>query len=589
MPLPKLPAAAAHNSHLPDFTKACLALRRLSLFLPVFSTSSSFLCHKVVCNPFFAPFPQTFPLYFTVIFFTIFFFLLFLNSPPFEWISKKFLGPFPDCFFLGYWGPHLGCFHSRSLGLYSGFFSFLFVFTKVFLIPFPTHKSPASASSSIGRRRGEFDKPLLRSPDVPDFPAPPHLPSAPRTRGRSSSKLLAGVPFLNPPSGGSTNCWLILPCYCSSSLFLLLSSLPGICPWATLISLRTLWNKTSTPFVPNAITLCNISSKQQTPVCEALLPLLSSPACRLCSSAAISASAILFLSTLFDRERMRSLFAWAPLGAPASPLLLRYCPSAHFFFVLDALYLLQSLLHFQVVKHEIMPSFLHPLQLVLQGLFDTLLCFFRDKRQSSDISQLLLQFFLFLIQFFLTALGLILDVHVLSPHIFQISFIPWRDTLPSLHTFSSILFQGINPCSEFLVLCFQTPGLSVFLPARRCRARRPLSRPRGDRLPVLPTQPCRDVTVTAPATPPRPHIRFWAEFARPLLSPINRDRHEPLFWAWKPSLTIPEHQLRANEVKTTPTPDNRWNRKGTTQTQNKPKQITDCEQITDGISSKTEL
>ena len=41
-----------------------------------------------------------------------------------------------------------------------------------------------------------------------------------------------------------------------------------------------------------------------------------------------------------------------------------------------------------------------PLQLVLQGLFDTLLCFFGDKLQSFDISQLLLQLPLLLIQFF---------------------------------------------------------------------------------------------------------------------------------------------------------------------------------------------
>ena len=42
-------------------------------------------------------------------------------------------------------------------------------------------------------------------------------------------------------------------------------------------------------------------------------------------------------------------------------------------------------------------------------------------------------------------------------------------------------------------------------------------------MPAHPSQTCWDVTIAAPATPPCPHIGLRTEFARPLLSPINRD------------------------------------------------------------------
>ena len=49
-------------------------------------------------------------------------------------------------------------------------------------------------SSSMECRPGDLDGPLWRSPCVPDLPALPPSPTTPRTRGRSSSKLLAGAP-----------------------------------------------------------------------------------------------------------------------------------------------------------------------------------------------------------------------------------------------------------------------------------------------------------------------------------------------------------------------------------------------------------
>ena len=51
----------------------------------------------------------------------------------------------------------------------------------------------------------------------------------PRTRGRSSSKLLAGVPSPHPPDADNANCLLALSCSCSSSLFFLPPPFLGIC------------------------------------------------------------------------------------------------------------------------------------------------------------------------------------------------------------------------------------------------------------------------------------------------------------------------------------------------------------------------
>ena len=61
--------------------------------------------------------------------------------------------------------------------------------------------------------------------------------------------------------------------------------------------------------------------------------------------------------------------------------------------------------------------------------------------------------------------SLIFDFHELSPHVFRIRSFSGRDTRSSLHSF--LLFQDINPRSELLVLCFQTPSFSVFFSTRR--------------------------------------------------------------------------------------------------------------------------
>ena len=116
---------------------------------------------------------------------------------------------------------------------------------------------------------------------------------------------------------------------------------------------------------------------------------------------------------------------------------------------------------------------------------------------------------------FLATLSLIFDLHAISPHIFRVpSFFQRDDRSPCTPSFFSMaLILAVTSL-------FSASRLRFF---RRRRVCRPLSRLCGNRLPALPSQPRPDVAVTSPATPPRPHIRFRKEFARPLLSPIIRD------------------------------------------------------------------
>ena len=247
---------------------------RKTVTLPAFPFHIFFFhpCHKVVCNSFFALFPQTFPsilhLFLLYLLFLpllpLLFLLLFMNSPHFDWVSK---------------GPRVRslavCFKGTRVTTLAIIFQGPQVLTlAVFLIPLPLTSLPRVHPHPL-----DVDLESLTNLSLIFLLL--HIRQVhPKHEEDQAPNYSLECLHWSRLALGSTNCWLILPCSCSSWLLLLPSSLPGIYPWAAPISHRSLWNKISTPFVTYAMNVCNISSKQQSPVCETLLPLLSSPACR---------------------------------------------------------------------------------------------------------------------------------------------------------------------------------------------------------------------------------------------------------------------------------------------------------------------
>ena len=110
----------------------------------------------------------------------------------------------------------------------------------------------------------------------------------PRTRGRSSSKLLAGVPSPHPPDADNANCLLALSCSCSSSLFFLPPPFLGICAEGVYASnfLKTTRPAHSLELGPRLICTLFFLLLPATP--EVMLPFLHQPFCsyRLCPTTA---------------------------------------------------------------------------------------------------------------------------------------------------------------------------------------------------------------------------------------------------------------------------------------------------------------
>ena len=145
-------------------------------------------------------------------------------------------------------------------------------------------------------------------------------------------------------------------------VFLLPPPFPGICARGVEVStlLKNIWHIASNLdlawSVPIAKICSTIVSKQQSAACETSLPLLSSPACGSWSSAANSASAILFPSPVLQLSKSFLIVIYF-----LSHLLL--CCGTFFLhissFILDALYLLWPFRHFLVLWREVMPPLLH--------------------------------------------------------------------------------------------------------------------------------------------------------------------------------------------------------------------------------------
>ena len=144
------PNSTRRKSHLPDFSKTCLVLGRLSLFLPFFSFSSSFLFAvrklAILSLHFFPPTPSSvLHVLLLILFLPLLFLPLLLNSPPFKWFFTGSWVLFLAVCFRCTKGPHLGCFHQRFLGPYPGCFLFaFFVQRKELSHPISIHNSDKS-------------------------------------------------------------------------------------------------------------------------------------------------------------------------------------------------------------------------------------------------------------------------------------------------------------------------------------------------------------------------------------------------------------------------------------------------------------
>ena len=236
-------------------------------------------------------------------------------------------------------------------------------------------------------------------------------------------------------------------------------------------------------------------SEQHPVTWEALLPLLSSPACKprsfffqFCCCHPIAIDPF--------RQMMKALL---PLNDFLSDLPHLFLASTSFFeptylLILDALYLLRPLLHSLVLQQKI-------LWLQLPRFFELALNVLRHTLEFFEISQLLRQPYSLVIQFFLFSVFLLA---AFSSCLVTLSFLSCLSSL----LFSKLLNLGPLP-PEFWTSCpllhlttkiqWTTHSLSPQSPA------------------CISPQPCWDVGGASPAAPPRPYIGFGTEFTDPFL------------------------------------------------------------------------